>query len=100
VTPPGCGSAARAKRLAGSRVGKSRRWRTRLKAKVAKRRGRPPAGLAGKPSSKYPQLSVRVPPKTIRQCVALAVSMGLPQWQIVRNAVDLYHGTLRHPKSN
>lgn len=89
MMPHGCGSAARAKRPEGSLLGRSRR-RVRLKAKTAKRRGRPPAGLAGKPSSKYPQLAVRVPPETIRQCADLASALKVPQWLVVQIAIDAY----------
>jgi hypothetical protein len=54
-------------------------------------RGRPPAGLGGQPSSKYPQLAVRVPPETIEQCAAIATALELPQWQVVREAIARYH---------
>ena len=36
--------------------------------KVRRKAGRPPAGVAGARASEYPQLAVRVPAETIRQC--------------------------------
>ena len=54
-------------------------------------RGRPPAGIGGKPSSEYPQLAVRVPRETIEQCLAIAEALDLPQWQVVREAIARYH---------
>ena len=38
--------------------------------------------------------------KTIRQCVTLAIAMDLPQWQVVRNAIDAYYRKSRIPKLN
>ena len=60
--------------------------------------GRPRAGIGGEPSSTYPQLSVRVPPETIRQCAALAKTLGLSQWQVVRNAIDWYYRRSRRDR--
>ena len=54
-------------------------------------RGRPPAGIGGKPSSQYPQLAVRVPQETIDQCTTIAEALEVPQWQVVREAVARYH---------
>lgn len=53
--------------------------------------GRPPAGIDGKPSSEYPQLGVRVPPETIRQCAEIAAAQQIPQWQVVREAIARYY---------
>ena len=54
-------------------------------------RGRPPAGIGGAPSSRYPQLAVRVPPETIEQCTQIAEKRGVAQWQVVREAIARYH---------
>ena len=59
--------------------------------KVTRRRGRPPAGIDGQPSSQYPQLAVRVPPETIDQLAAIAEKKGLRQWQVVREAIARLH---------
>ena len=67
------------------------------KATVTRKRGRPPAGDHGKPSSEYPQLSVRVPPETKRQCALLARRLGLAQWQVVRNAMEAYYRSEAEP---
>jgi hypothetical protein len=50
----------------------------------AKKPGRPPAGIDGAPSSRYPQLCVRVRQDTIDQCGELAASLNLSRWQVVR----------------
>jgi hypothetical protein len=64
-----------------------------VSAKRAKKdgRGRPPAGIHGAPSSLYPQLAVRVPPETIVQCAKIAAKKGVPQWQVVHEAIARYH---------
>ena len=62
-----------------------------MKAQKGRKIGRPPAGLDGKPSSRYPQLAVRVPPETIAQCTAIAERLAVPQWQVVREAIVRYH---------
>ncbi len=49
-----------------------------------------PAGIDGKPSSRYPQLAVRVPPETIVLCAAIAERLDVPQWQVVREAIARY----------
>jgi hypothetical protein len=66
-----------------------------MKAQKTRKVGRPPAGMDGQPSSRYPQLAVRVPPETIAQCAAIAVRLDLPQWQVVREAIARYHRQTR-----
>jgi hypothetical protein len=66
-----------------------------MKAAKASRAGRPPAGIDGKKSSQYPQLAVRVPPETMRQVADIATAREIPQWQVVRAAVALYHRRVR-----
>jgi hypothetical protein len=63
-----------------------------MKTKPAKARkaGRPPAGIGGQPSSRYPQLAVRVPQETIDQVAELAERLDVAQWQVVREAIALY----------
>lgn len=65
------------------------------KTAKAMKRGRPPAGICGQPSSRYPQLAVRVPPETIAQCAALAERLDVPQWQVVREAIARYERQTR-----
>jgi hypothetical protein len=55
------------------------------------RQGTAAAGIGGKPSSKYPQLAVRVPRETIEQCAEIATKKNVPQWQVVREAIARYH---------
>jgi hypothetical protein len=45
----------------------------------------------GERSSEYPQLAVRVPRLTLDQCIEIAEKLELPQWQVVRQAVEQYH---------
>jgi hypothetical protein len=59
--------------------------------RATRKRGRPPAGLDGAPSSQYPQLAVRVPQETIDQCTAIAEKKDIPQWQVVHEAIARYH---------
>jgi hypothetical protein len=61
-----------------------------MKAQKTRKVGRPPAGIDGKPSSRYPQLAVRVPPETIVLCAAIAERLDVPQWQVVREAIARY----------
>jgi hypothetical protein len=61
-----------------------------VSAKTGKR-GRPPAGIDGQPSSRYPMLAVRVPPEAIAQCTEIAEKRQVPQWQVVREAFARYH---------
>lgn len=66
-----------------------------MKTAKIRKAGRPPAGIGGKPSSRYPQLAVRVPPETIRQCAEIARQRDIPQWHVVREAIGRYHRQLR-----
>ena len=63
------------------------------KAKKGKR-GRPPAGIGGTASSKYPQLAVRVPQETLDQCAEIAARRNVPQWQVVHEAIARYHSKI------
>jgi hypothetical protein len=66
-----------------------------MTATKKRKAGRPPAGIDGKPSSRYPMLNVRVPPETIAQCAQIAKQLDVPQWQVVREAIARYHRKLR-----
>jgi predicted transcriptional regulator len=59
---------------------------------MAKRRGgRPPAGLRpGEKSSEYHQLTLRIPPETLRQLDAAAGALSFPRWRVVVQAVAAY----------
>ena len=70
-----------------------------MAAKKKDRRGRPPAGLDGAPSSQYPQLAVRVPQETIAKCAEIAATKSVPQWQVVHEAITRYHRQVCRPRS-
>jgi hypothetical protein len=57
--------------------------------------GRPPAGVNGELSSRYPQLSVRVPPGTLGRLRALATREGRAMWRILADALEAYEGLRR-----
>jgi predicted DNA-binding protein len=59
------------------------------------RGGRPPAGFRpGERVRDYPQLSVRVPPRTKLRLGALSVLLSKPQWRIVLESIELLIGSL------
>lgn len=59
--------------------------------KQAKRgRGQPPKGAHGELVSKYPPLTVRIPPVTKHKLEALSALRRLPMWQLVDAAVLAY----------
>ena len=66
-----------------------------MTARKKRGRGRPPAGIGGKPSSEYPQFAVRVPRETIEQCLDIAEALEVPQWQVVREAIARFHRRVR-----
>ena len=53
-------------------------------------RGQPPKGPHGEPVSKYPPLTVRIPPTTKHQLEALSALRRVPMWQIVDQAIREY----------
>jgi hypothetical protein len=55
-----------------------------------RRAGRPPAGLQGAASSRYPQLTLRVPPATKDTLTALCALRRLPAWRVVDLALEEY----------
>jgi hypothetical protein len=59
-------------------------------AKRSGRGGRPPAGLNGEPTSKYPQLATRVPPATLESLRVLATREQRSIWRILVDAVEIY----------
>lgn len=55
--------------------------------------GRPPAGVRpGEKSSEYHQLTLRMPPESLRQLDAIAGALRLPRWRVVALAVAAYVG--------
>ena len=60
--------------------------------------GRPPAGFNGEPSSRYPQLSVRVPPATLDRLRALAAQEGRAMWRTLADALESYYGFKRRSR--
>jgi hypothetical protein len=50
--------------------------------------GRPPTGLRpGERVSEYQQVIVRLAPDTVEQLQALSISLKLPRWRVVTDAV-------------
>lgn len=59
--------------------------------KLRKRgRGQPPKGPDGEKVSKYPPLTVRIPPATKHQLEALSQLRGIPMWRLVDAAALAY----------
>ena len=50
-------------------------------------RGQPPKGPNGEQVSRYPPLTVRIPPKTKYRLEALSQLLGVPMWELVDRAV-------------
>ena len=64
--------------------------------KVSTRKaGRPPGGVDGQRVRDYPQVGIRVPPKTYTQLAALSRSTGLSRLEIFIRAIDCFEGRLR-----
>jgi len=58
---------------------------------MAKKAGRPPAGLVpGEYVSQYPQFVVRLPPEKIAMVKALAKVQRKPQWRVVFDVLTFY----------
>ena len=57
------------------------------KPPAPKRTGRPPSGPDGTLTSRYPQLTVRLPPATKHQLHALSVLRRTPIWVLLDQAV-------------
>jgi hypothetical protein len=64
------------------------------------RAGRPPAGINGEPTSKYPQLATRVPPATLERLRALATREGRAIWRVLVDAVETYARNETRPSSH
>jgi len=58
--------------------------------RVARKSGRPPAGIGGAKVAEYPQISLRVPPDVRRMLNALSEVRGKPHWRIMMEALDAY----------
>lgn len=58
--------------------------------RVARKSGRPPAGVDGAKVAEYPQVSFRVPPDVRTTINALSELRGKPHWRIMMEALDLY----------
>ena len=61
-----------------------------MKRRGVSRLGRPPAGVNGEPSSRYPQLAVRVPPAILDRVRALATEEGRAMWRVLADAIEVY----------
>jgi len=61
-----------------------------MKRRGVPRLGRPPAGFDGEPSSRYPQLAVRVPPAMLDRVRALATEEGRAIWRVLADAIEVY----------
>jgi len=57
--------------------------------------GRKPSGADGAKVSEYPAVMVRLPAATVANLKALAIVRGVPQWQIVDEAISAYVGAVR-----
>jgi hypothetical protein len=53
-------------------------------------RGQPPKGAGGELVSKYPQLTVRIPPETKHKLEALSALRRAPMWTLVDAALRAY----------
>lgn len=57
--------------------------------------GRKPSGADGAKVSEYPAVMFRLPAATVAHLKALAMVRGVPQWQLVNEALNTYLGTVR-----
>ena len=57
-------------------------------------RGQPPKGPGGALVSKYPALTVRIPPAAKHKLEALSVLRRVPMWQLVEAAILAYVDSL------
>jgi hypothetical protein len=64
-----------------------------MKPGRAPRVGRPPAGLNGEPTSRYPQLAARIPNASLERLRALAARERRSIWRILVDAIDTYAAT-------
>jgi hypothetical protein len=58
--------------------------------KLKRGRGQPAKGPRGELVSKYPPLTVRIPPATKHQLEALSALRRVPMWQLVNAAMLAY----------
>jgi hypothetical protein len=66
-----------------------------MKRRCTPQVGRPPAGLNGEPTSKYPQLAARVPRATLDRVRALAARERRSIWRVLADAIEMYDGSTR-----
>jgi hypothetical protein len=52
--------------------------------------GRPPTGPSGESVSKYPPLTVRIPPETKHKLEALSALRRIPMWKLVDEAARAF----------
>lgn len=57
-------------------------------------RGQPPKGPDGELVSRYPPLTVRIPPTTKHKLEALSQLRGIPMWRLVDAAALAYFDSL------
>lgn len=57
---------------------------------VKRKRGQPPKGPRGELVSKYPPLTVRIPPATKHKLEALSALRRVPMWKLVDAAALAY----------
>ena len=68
-------------------------WRVTPKGKPRGVAGRRPTGLKpGELASRYPRLTMRLPPDTIAELDAAARATGFPQWRVIVEAVRTFYG--------
>ena len=56
-------------------------------ATSGKARGAKPKGPHGERVSRYPQLTIRIPPESKHQLEALSVLRALPMWRLLDDAI-------------
>jgi hypothetical protein len=61
-----------------------------MKPGRASRAGRPPAGFNGEPTSRYPQLSARIPTASLERLRTLAARERRSMWRVLVDAIDAY----------
>jgi hypothetical protein len=65
-----------------------------LSSRIARKIGRPPAGIGGAKVAEYPQISLRVPPHVRDLLGAVSEVRGQPHWRIMMDALDAYVSAL------
>jgi hypothetical protein len=67
---------------------------TMVQTQKKRGRGQPPKGAHGELVSKYPPLTVRIPPATKHKLEALSALRRIPMWRLVDAAALAYFETL------